>query len=187
MIDLGPAADEMAALLSKITDDQLSARTPCPEYSLGDLIDHVNGLSQAFTAAALKQPIDATPSGDASRLDPDWRTRIPEHLAALALAWRSPAAWEGMTAAGGVDLPGEVAGRVALNELVVHGWDIARASDQTYTALESSVLGALEFVATVPSSGPAREGLFGPAVEVREDAPAVVKLLGLTGRDPFWR
>ena len=35
-----------------------------------------------------------------------------------------------MTAAGGVDLPGEVAGIVALDELVVHGWDLAKATGQ---------------------------------------------------------
>ncbi len=37
-----------------------------------------------------------------------------------------------MTKAGGVDLPGEVAGLVALDELVVHGWDVARATGQAY-------------------------------------------------------
>ena len=45
----------------------------------------------------------------------------------MAEAWQDPAAWEGMTAAGGVDLRGEVAGVVALDELVIHGWDLAKA------------------------------------------------------------
>jgi hypothetical protein len=85
----------------------------CNEYSLGDLIDHVGGLSQAFTAAARKERGPGSsqgPSGDAVRLGQDWRTRIPEQLAALAEAWRDPSAWEGMTQAGGVDLPVRYAG-----------------------------------------------------------------------------
>ncbi|MGH3945511.1 MAG: maleylpyruvate isomerase N-terminal domain-containing protein, partial [Pseudonocardiaceae bacterium] len=54
MLDLGPAARQMASLLDGVTDEQLTAPTPCDEYTLGDLIDHVSGLSQAFTAAAAK-------------------------------------------------------------------------------------------------------------------------------------
>src|SRR5215218_4837873 len=135
MLDLEPAARRMADLVSAVTEDQLGRPTPCPAYTLGDLLDHVGGLSLAFTAAATKADADASsrrPSGDASRLSADWRTRIPRDLAGLAAAWQDPAAWTGMTKAGGVDLPGSVAGIVALDELVLHGWDVARASGQPY-------------------------------------------------------
>ena len=50
----------------------------------------------------------------------------------LAAAWRDPAAWEGMTRAGGVDFPAEVGGFVALTEVVIHGWDVASATGQPY-------------------------------------------------------
>ena len=106
-----------------------------PAYTLGDLIDHVSGLSQAFTAAATKDVGAATsqgPAGDAFRLSDDWCTRIPKQLAALADAWRDPNAWEGITQAGGIDLPAAIAGKIAINELVIHGWDIARASQQPF-------------------------------------------------------
>ena len=65
-------------------------------------------------------------------LEPGWRQRVAGDLAALVAAWQIPAAWEGMTQAGGVDLPGEIAGRVVLDELVVHGWDVARATGQAF-------------------------------------------------------
>lgn len=55
MLDLGPPARQMANLLDRVADGQLTAPTPCDEYTLGDLIDHVGGLSQAFTAAARKE------------------------------------------------------------------------------------------------------------------------------------
>jgi TIGR03086 family protein len=134
MLDLGPAADRMTALLAGITDDQLTAPTPCEKSSLGDLVDHVGGLSWAFTAAAVKDPAAGSqaPSADGARLGDDWRTRIPAQLTALAQAWRDTAAWEGMTRAGGLDLPAGLTGTIAANELVLHGWDIARASGQPY-------------------------------------------------------
>src|SRR5438874_8118875 len=119
MLDFEPATTELARLVSGISDEQLEVRTPCELYTLGDLVDHVNGLSLGFNFAARKTlPPGGSkpPSGDAGRLDPDWRTRIPAQLKALAEAWRDPAAWEGMTTIGGVDLPGEVAGRFGLNE-----------------------------------------------------------------------
>ncbi|MBB5938928.1 TIGR03086 family metal-binding protein [Streptomyces zagrosensis] len=192
--DLGPAAERMAALLSEVSDAQLSARTPCASYVLGDLIDHVDRLSHAFALAATKDvgPNDSTgPSGDASRLGPDWRSRLPARLTALAEAWRDPAAWQGMTRAGGFDLPGEVAGLVALNELTVHGWDIARASDQPYEADPATVRACMAFAAQAPAADAAAEaekekGLFGPVVDVPADAPPLDRLLGLTGRQPYW-
>jgi uncharacterized protein (TIGR03083 family) len=55
MIDLEPATRQMVTLLDNVTDDQLATPTPCEKYTLGDLIDHVSGLSQAFTAAAPKE------------------------------------------------------------------------------------------------------------------------------------
>src|SRR5215207_4830940 len=98
-IDLTPAASDMARLVTSVADDQLGAPTPCPEYTLGDLLDHVGGLSLAFAGAAAKVSGAGTqaPSGDASRLGDDWRTRILRDLVTLADAWRDPVAWTGMT------------------------------------------------------------------------------------------
>lgn len=125
MIDVSPAARRMARLLSDLSDDQLSAPTPCAGTSLGDLIDHVGGLSQAFTDAARKNLGPGTaqgPSADAARLGADWRTRIPEQGSRSPRHGGTRTPWTGMTQVGGVDLPGDMAGRIALNELVIHGW-----------------------------------------------------------------
>jgi uncharacterized protein (TIGR03086 family) len=181
----------MADLVSGVPDELLDGPTPCPAYTLGDLLDHVGGLALAFTAAATKATGETgsqAPSGDASRLGNDWRTRIPRDLAALAEAWRDPAAWSGMTRAGGVDLPGEVAGVIALDEVVVHGWDVARASGQPFDCDPQSLEAVHGFVAQFsgPGQEEARAGLFGPVVEVPDDAPLLDRVIGLTGRDPAW-
>jgi uncharacterized protein (TIGR03086 family) len=93
-----------------------------------------------------------------------------------------------MTRAGGVDLPGELAGVIALNELVIHGWDVAKASGQGYDIDEASIDGAQPFVAQFsgPGQEEARLGMFGPEVEVPATAPKLDRLLGMAGRDPHW-
>lgn len=189
MLDLEPATSVLARVIEGVRDEQLTAPTPCTETTLGGLLDHVDGLAQAFTAAATRTrlPGSQAPSADASRLGQDWRTRIPERLSELASAWRQPAAWEGMTQAGGVDLPGQVAGVVALDEVIVHGWDIAVASGQPYTCEPHLLEAALGFVQGAVAQNPqGSPGLFGPPVAVREDAPLLDRLIGLTGRDPAW-
>jgi uncharacterized protein (TIGR03086 family) len=191
MVDLEPAARRTADLIRGVPEERLGGPTPCPAYRLGDLVDHVGGLALAFTAAATKDT-DALagqgPSGDAARLGDDWRTRIPRDLVAMAEAWRDPSAWSGMTKAGGIDLPGEVAGLVALDELVVHGWDVARASGQAYEPDPQLLEAVHGFVSQFsgPGQEAAREGLFGPVVEVPDDAPLLDRVIGLTGRDPAW-
>lgn len=93
-----------------------------------------------------------------------------------------------MTQAGGLELPGEVAGLVALDELVIHGWDVARARGQAYDYDPWSLDAVHGFVAQFsgPGQEAARAGLFGPVVEVPEDAPLLDRVIGLTGRDPAW-
>jgi uncharacterized protein (TIGR03086 family) len=93
-----------------------------------------------------------------------------------------------MTRAGGVDLPGEIAGLVALDELVLHGWDVAMASGQPYDVDAASLEATWGFVSQF--SGPGhdddRRGLFGPEIEIPADAPRFDRLLGMSGRDPGW-
>jgi uncharacterized protein (TIGR03086 family) len=187
MIDLTPSAERMTALLDAVTDDQLDRPTPCPDSSLGDLVDHVGTLTIAFTA---KAGDDGSRSGpppkpDAANLEAGWRERIARDLRSLAEAWQVPAAWEGMTSAGGIELPAEVAGLIALDELVVHGWDIAVSIGAPYDPSPSEIEAAMSFVTSFDA--PRDGNLFGPVVPVPEGAAPLDRLLGLTGRDPNWQ
>jgi uncharacterized protein (TIGR03086 family) len=180
----------MARLLAGVRDSQLTAPTPCEGTTLAALIGHVDGLVLAFTRAAEKNWPEggSQPPSDAPDLPPDWRARIPERLDALAAAWRSPGAWSGMTEAGGITMPGADAGNVAMNELVVHGWDIACASGQPYEAGAEEIESCLAFVSPTveQSGGKGVPGLFGPAVPMPDGASGLDRLISMTGRDPSW-
>src|ERR1700722_7363876 len=190
MLDLTPATEIVTGVVADIDDDQLGGPSPAPRPSFTDLLYHLDGLCLAFTAAAAKDLAAGSqgPSADGSRLEPDWRTRIPGRLAQLATAWQDETAWAGMTRAGGLDLPGAVAGQVAINEVVVHGWDLAAATGHDYPCAPELVQAAYAFVQSAVAQNPdGSDGLFGPPVAVPESAPLFDRLIGLTGRDPAWK
>jgi uncharacterized protein (TIGR03086 family) len=185
-LDFGPTTTALASIVHGVRDDQLDGRTPCTERSVADLLDHIGGLALAFTWAARKDgpPGGTSPQADGSELPDDWRSVIPDRLAALADAWRDPAAYTGLTMAGPVEMPGDQAALVALDEVTVHAWDLAVATGQPYHADPAAVAACAEFVAAF--DGPTDGGLFGPPVAVPETAPPLDRLLGATGRDPHW-
>ena len=185
-VDLMPAVAEASRVVAGVRDEQLDGPTPCADTTVAALLDHVHGLAVGLRLAAEKRPTGA-PSASAEGLPADWRSRIPRELDELAVAWQDPAAWEGTSEPGGVALPATWAGRVALNEVLVHGWDLAAATGQPYAPDPAAVEACLEynheFAAAVPEG---RDSIYGPVVDVPADAPVFDRLLGLTGRDPAW-
>ena len=187
-LDLGPQAAEVARVVAGVGDDQLTAPTPCAGTPVAGLLDHLVGLTLAFRLAAEKRPLPGAPRASAEHLPADWRTVIPQQLDALVAAWQEPAAWEGMAEAGGVQMPAPAIGVVALNEVLVHGWDVAVATGQEYRADPASAEACLGFSVDLAAGAPdARNAMFGPVVPVPDDAPVLDRLLGQTGRDPGWR
>ncbi len=190
-VDLGPAARRLADLVAHVQDEALAGPTPCPAYSLGDLIEHIGGLALAFTAAARKERnayTEMAPAGDAARLGARWRERIPRDLAALAQAWADPGTWTGMTRIAGNDSPAEVVGLVLADELAVHGWDVARASRQPYACEPDILEAALRFLRMFasPDAPDGPEVTFGPARILLDEAPLLDRVVGMAGRDPGW-
>ncbi|MBC9225669.1 TIGR03086 family protein [Aeromicrobium sp. 636] len=186
--ELDPACRTLMGIVEDIEDGHLDRPTPCEGVSVGQLLQHVVGLTLAFRAAADKEfgPLtDTSPdAGGWPDLEPGWRDALREQVPQLVKAWCADSAWEGMTRAGGVDLPGAVAGLVALNEVVLHGWDLARATGREYTLDAPTAAACLEFVEEFDPAG--TPGMFGPAVPVAEDATVLDRLVARAGRDPHW-
>ena len=192
MHDLTPATERVTALLGGVRDGQLDAPTPSEDTTVQMLLQHLLGLSVAFRDAASRVLGPTTQTPPAPVTDPlpqGWREQLPGLLAELAAAWRDPSAWEGTTTAGGVTLPAEACGLVALDEVLLHGWDLARATGQDYAPADADAQAVLPIVTPsgdAEADAAAREGMFGPPLPVPDDAPVFERVLALSGRDPRW-
>jgi uncharacterized protein (TIGR03086 family) len=84
-------------------------------------------------------------------------------------------------------MPGEMALSMILWEYIVHGWDLAVATGQEWTPSTEACEASLQFAPAMLTDDFQGEGKpFGPRVDVADDAPALDRLLGLSGRDPGW-
>ena len=188
-LDLGPQTRVIARLAEGTSEEQLAEATPCPDYAVRNMLGHLLGLSAAFRDAARKDlgvTTNTAPDAAAPDIGPGWRVELPKALDELADAWRDPAAWTGMTRAGGVDLPGEVAAAVAVDELVIHGWDLARATGQDYAPDPAALQASHDFLLAAANDPSRGGGIFGPVVPVPPEASLLDRAVGLSGRDPGW-
>ncbi|MFJ8809171.1 TIGR03086 family metal-binding protein [Streptomyces sp. NPDC102490] len=188
-LDLGPQTRILTRLADGVRDDGLADPSPCPDLAVRNLLGHLTGLAVAFRDAARKDlgpTTDTSPDASVPDIGPGWREQLAAALGELAEAWRDPEAWTGMTRAGGIDLPGAVAGAVVADELVIHGWDLARATGQEYTPDTAALQAAHGLLVAAAAESDQGQGMFGPVVAVPADAPLLERAVGLSGRDPGW-
>jgi uncharacterized protein (TIGR03086 family) len=182
------AAAPTIEVVRAIATDQLDAPTPCRDYSVRQLVNHLLFWAPPLTGAARKDAV-ALPAASDLEVDltgGDWSGRLSAALTRLAGAWADPSAWEGETRLGGPDrAPAAMIGGMVCTELVLHGWDLARASDQKPEWDEEVVAFAhRELMATAEQGR--QLGVYGPEVAVPAAASTLDRALGLSGRDPGW-
>ncbi|WP_156757170.1 maleylpyruvate isomerase family mycothiol-dependent enzyme [Actinokineospora pegani] len=162
MFDLHPAADATATVIARVTPDHYAAATPCAGFSVADLLAHLDEV------AGVQERLPTHPAATAGR------------VRALAAEWSAPGAWTGT---GLFDLSNATWGRIVLTELVVHGWDLARATGQPVAFPDETLRLCLDHVTEFIPSAPVPE-LWGPPVPVAPDACLLDRVLATTGRDP---
>jgi uncharacterized protein (TIGR03086 family) len=84
---------------------------------------------------------------------------------------------------GPTEMPASLVGGMVIGEIVVHAWDLAKATGQNPEWDED----VLRFIHKEVEAGAQQGrdmGVYGPEVPVPADAPALHRILGLTGRDP---
>lgn len=188
MSHLSHAAQAMAAAARAITDDQLANRTPCTEYDVRALVNHLLFWGPSLSGAGRKQsvPQPAAAESDVDLTVGDWRGRLLALLEDITSSWASPSAWRGETSMGTPHtLPAPVMGDMIVGELAVHGWDLAVATGQRLE-LPADLLARLHDTVVAGVEQGREMGLYGPRVAVPADASTWDRILGLTGRDPAW-
>ena len=187
-----PVLDHLAVVVSGIGPEHLAKATPCRDYDVAALRDHVLGWLQFF-AAALNDPQRRT-----ERLDPmayratederDLGDVVRQARDDLANAVRA-GVQEGDVVVSQARMTGPAVLGMLQGEYVVHGWDLARATGQRWRPGDAAVTAAHEMFAGMVSPqyrGTGPDAFFGEEVAVADDAPALDRLLGFAGRDPNW-
>jgi len=182
------AAGEVVRMIEHVHTDELTAATPCTELDLKGLVNHFTGTTAALARVGDRLPLDPDdPYG--SQQDPsrgDWRQVLAGNVTAVARAWERPEAWDGTVEMGGPPMPAPMIGEMALAEILLHGWDLARATGQQLSVSDevgSELLRAIEETAELGRT----MGAYGPEVSVDRQATPFERALGASGRDPRWQ
>ena len=163
------AIDQLDALLASVTDDQLDAPTPCAQWTVRDLIDHLVETTSRLAATASGEQVD-------------WSAPTPHHDDILAV-FRAHGA-DLLTAVNEND--GSVPEGMVAGELGVHTWDLASAIGRDGSELDAEIAQAgYEFMSR-ELTDERRGDRFEPAKPAREGANAYEQLAAFAGRDvPF--
>ncbi len=181
-----PPTDELAGaeaalgalqhVLHPISRDELAKSTPCSEYDVMQLTDHLlNSITLLGALAGAKFP-ERDPGDSVER-------QVISAARPALDAWHRRGL-DGTVTIGPNELPARFAVGILSLEFLVHGWDYATATGHPIDVAESLadyVRGLAQKVIT--PQGRATVGFADP-VAVPDDASALDRLIAFTGRDP---
>jgi uncharacterized protein (TIGR03086 family) len=179
------AVAQTESIVAAVVPAQFGLPTPCPEYDVRALLSHtVGGLNriamvgEGGDALAIPARADGVP-------DDGWLDAYQAAAARATAAWADDARLDAL-----VEVPwGKVPGRIAVSgyvqEITVHGWDLAKATGQPTELdpeLASWVLAVAQ--AILPPEPRGGEVPFGPVIPVAPDAGVYARLAAWLGRQP---
>ena len=164
--------------------DQLGDSTPCPEWDVRTLLNHLIDGMVAVSAGV---------SGEKTEVDSGVDHAADDHVGAFERA--SKGALEAFSEPGVLDkniampwgdTPGAVVLGLVLTDCVVHGWDLAQATGQQIVIDDDAAEAIYGMTAKMmqPKGSFPRGDRFAEPVEVAEDAPPADKMLAYMGRQP---
>ncbi len=160
-------------VLRGITREDLDKPTPCQEFTVGQLVDHLVGSAVGLGAMA---GVTVTPdeSGDV------------EHRVATA-AQQAVEGWnhrglEGNVKFGERDMPASLAANILSVEFLIHGWDLAVATGQKVVVSDELTAYVLEHAQQVITPERRASGAFADEIEVGPDAQVLERLIAFSGR-----
>jgi len=165
-----------------IADDQWTRPTPCDGWGVRELLNHVvvgnlwaAELARGRTIAEVGSTLDGDHVGAAPLEAYD---RSAE---AAASAFEAPGALDAPCAVSYGPVPGSVYAGHRFIDVLIHGWDVAVATDQD-TRLDPSLVDACWEVLRPQEAALRASGMFGTQVEVPADSDAQTRLLAALGR-----
>lgn len=181
------AITSTAAIVKTVRPDQVGAPTPCTEWDVRDLLNHVIGtlwLSEAlFTDRAPRYPMapGGLPGTDLAGEDP-----AAAYTDASAAALTAASAGDTLTRVHTTplgDMPGPALAGFTTLDMAVHGWDLAKATGQA-AELDDTVAAHVLAFAEQAITPDLRAPRLGPAVPVPAGSPLTSRLVAFLGRRP---
>jgi uncharacterized protein (TIGR03086 family) len=169
--------DHAQGVIAGVRADQYGAATPCEDWTVRDLLDHMIGVVDGLgTAAAGKAP---TPF----ELADDPAGQFETASAAAVAAWRQPGVLDRVVDAGPGPMPGRVLASINLLDTATHTWDLATATGQPPELPEPVAAAALE-ASRLVITDEIRPGRFGPEQGAHDAATTTQRLAAFLGRTP---
>jgi uncharacterized protein (TIGR03086 family) len=169
------------AVLGRLTVDDLARPSPCAEYTVGEVGEHVvRSMVLLGSVAGGGSDFPAAGLAAGSPVSLDERVGVTGE-AALA-AWRRRGL-DGSAAVGRSTLPAALAAEIIPMELLVHGWDVARATGseiEVPAEVALHLLGCARSLVTPDKRGRS----FAAEVPARPSATDLERLIAFTGRQP---
>jgi uncharacterized protein (TIGR03086 family) len=176
------SANATATVARGVRPNQFDSPTPCSEWTVEELMNHLIGSLEYFKARGEgKTP---GPLHPAPRTTYDQTVEHLQNLTvATAEAWRRPGALDQSIDTGARSMPGSAMVTIIASELLTHGWDLAKATGQQMPADDVDVDQVLRGMKR--SLKPeARQPSFGPEVQPPPDARPIDQLAAFLGRTP---
>jgi uncharacterized protein (TIGR03086 family) len=186
--DCDRAFSAVQHLVDGVQPDQWTAPTPCDDWNVRQLLNHVANGNAVFAGVAdgTRPPGPVTPEERAvDRLGDDPAAGFRATGAAMHAAFLTPGFLDNKVETPMLGLQeGRTIVHMRINELLIHGWDLARATGQPADLPEDLAEGALMLWQTRLAGRP-REGMpFDAPQPIADDAPAIDRLAAFLGRQP---
>ena len=162
-----------------IAPEQLDGPTPCASFSVEGVLDHMTGLASAYAPAFRG---DAPPIGGTTTADDDSAVRFQHAMDALLDAVESPGALQRTIGTPFGPMLGSTFARLVAFDGLIHGWDLATSTGQTWDP-PVEVVAEVDTFARQAIAPEMRDGdVFAQATEPPIDATQLLRLVAFSGR-----
>ena len=180
------AMESAAMFVSGIREDAWHDPTPCTEWDLRVLVNHITfenlWAAELFPGKTMAEVGDRF-NGDLLGDDPIGAFNRSVEAATAAVS--APGAMEAVTHLSFGDTPGSEYARQLFADMLIHGWDVAKASRQD-AALDAALVDAGLPLAEEVAALAGGSGAFAAPVPIADGVPAQTRLLALVGRRADW-
>ena len=184
--DLERAHAQFRSVLARVSDDQWELQTPCSEWGVRALVDHVID-GERFATLLLEGASTEDAGGAFEAPDPsrDARAAFDEAAMASAAAFAAPGVAERTIHHPIGDISGAQFVAMRTGDVGIHAWDLARATGTDETLDPVLVQRIWEFMAPMAEILPGF-GVFGEGASgsLSSDEPLQRRLLDISGRRP---